>query len=248
MGGSARGRVLLGSFAYPGANGDRGGPGDAHRPSDEPGCRVNAGFSLFGEHILWTDLIGNIASLAVVWLAMRKTMWTWPVQFVGALLLLAASLHAHVPGNALKQLLFCVLAVYGWVAWTRGNRDAQGLLVRPATARERLVLLSGLVLGTVVVAELFVHLPWLHIAWSPWVNAYIFVGSAVATFAQSRALVDFWIIWMLVDAAGVPLAFKSGLYVSGAVYGAFFVLVLLGFNRWRREYRLRQAEPTTATA
>ncbi|MFF0493619.1 nicotinamide riboside transporter PnuC [Nocardia sp. NPDC003482] len=209
---------------------------------------MNAGFTVAGEHILWTDLVGNIASLAVVWLAMRKTLWTWPVQLAGALLLLAASIDAHVPGNALKQLLFCVLACYGWFTWSRGTRDRHDLLVRPATARERLFLLAVLVVGTIGVAELFVHLSWLHIAWSPWVNAYIFVGSAVATFAQSRALVDFWIIWMLVDLAGVPLAFKSGLYVSGAVYGLFFVLVLLGFARWRREYRDRTASLATVSA
>ncbi|WP_280271937.1 nicotinamide mononucleotide transporter family protein [Nocardia wallacei] len=201
---------------------------------------MDAGFQLFGEHILWTDLIGNILSLTVVWLAMRKTMWTWPVQLAGALLLLAASLDAHVPGNALKQILFCALAGYGWISWTRGRRDHGGLLVRPATARERAVLLTVLALGTVLVAELFIHLTWLHIAWSPWANAYIFVGSAIATFAQSRALVDFWIIWMLVDLVGVPLAFNSGLYVSGAVYGLFFVMVMIGFARWRREYRARQ--------
>ncbi|MFA1547547.1 nicotinamide riboside transporter PnuC [Actinomadura chokoriensis] len=198
---------------------------------------LNASFEVFGEHVLWTDLIGNVLSLAVVWLAMRKTLWTWPVQLVGALLLLAASLHADVPGNALKQVLFCGLALYGWAMWTRGRREADGLVVRQATLRERLVLIGGLLVGTAVVAQLFIHLDWLQIAWSPWANAYIFVGSAVATFAQSRALVDFWIVWVLVDLVGVPLALRSGLYVSGAVYGIFFVMVMVGFRNWLRESR-----------
>ncbi|WP_067828738.1 nicotinamide mononucleotide transporter family protein [Nocardia inohanensis] len=204
---------------------------------------MNAGFEVFGEHVLWTDAVGNLLSLAVVWLAMRKTMWTWPVQMAGAALLLAASLDAHAPGNALKQLLFLALAGYGWMAWARGTRGHGELAVRPATALERWTLLGSMAGGTIVVAEAFKHLPWLHIAWSPWANAYIFVGSAIATFAQSRALVDFWIIWMLVDLVGVPLAFKSGLYASGAVYGLFFVLVLVGFTRWRREYRGRVHPP-----
>ncbi|GAA4230408.1 nicotinamide mononucleotide transporter family protein [Actinomadura meridiana] len=196
---------------------------------------LDAGFEVFGEHILWTDLTGNVLSLAVVWLAMRKTLWTWPVQLVGALLLLAASLNANVPGNALKQVLFCGLALYGWTAWARGRRDAQGIAVRQATLKERAALAGALLLGTAVVAELFVHLDWLKVAWSPWANAYIFVGSAVATFAQSRALVDFWIVWVLVDLVGVPVALKSGLYVSGAVYGIFFVMVMVGFRNWLRE-------------
>jgi nicotinamide mononucleotide transporter len=204
---------------------------------------LNASFEVFGEHVLWTDLVGNALSLAVVWLAMRKTLWTWPVQFTGAALLLAASLHAHAPGNALKQVLFIGLALFGWWSWTRGRRDGHGLLVvRPATARERIVLLSALVVGTAVVAQLFIHLDWLKIAWSPWANAYIFVGSAVATFAQSRALVDFWIVWVLVDLVGVPLALKSGLYVSAAVYGVFFVMVMIGFRDWHREARAQNAQ------
>src|SRR5437868_5818006 len=170
---------------------------------------LNASFGLLGEHILWTDLIGNVLSLAVVWLAMRKTLWTWPVQLVGAALLLAASLHAHVPGNALKQVLFCVLALYGWVLWTRGRQAKQGLAVRQATLRERVVLIGALALGTAIVAQLFIHLDWLKIAWSPWANAYIFVGSAVATFAQSRAPVAFWIIWGMLDLVGVPRALNA---------------------------------------
>ncbi|GAA1844196.1 nicotinamide riboside transporter PnuC [Actinomadura bangladeshensis] len=208
---------------------------------------LGAGFEVFGEHILWTDLVGNVLSLAVVWLAMRKTLWTWPVQLAGALLLLAASLHANVPGNALKQVLFCGLAVYGWVMWTRGRRNTGGLAVRQATLRERAVLIGALLAGTAVVAQLFTHLDWLQIAWSPWANAYIFVGSAVATFAQSRALVDFWIVWVLVDLVGVPLALKSGLYVSGAVYGIFFVMVMAGFRNWLRESRGVQT-PTAGKA
>jgi nicotinamide mononucleotide transporter len=200
---------------------------------------LNASFELLGEHILWTDLIGNVLSLAVVWLAMRKTIWTWPVQLTGALLLLAASLHAAAPGNALKQVLIIGLASFGWWSWTRGRRGDGGLAVRPATARERVVLLAALVIGTVLVAQLFIHLDWLKIAWSPWANAYIFVGSAVATFGQSRALTDFWLVWVLVDLVGVPLALKSGLYVSAAVYGVFFVMVVIGFRDWHRESRAR---------
>ncbi|HEY7483202.1 MAG TPA: nicotinamide mononucleotide transporter family protein [Streptosporangiaceae bacterium] len=201
---------------------------------------LGAGFELFGEHILWTDLVGNVLSLTVVWLAMRRTIWTWPVQLAGALLLFAASVHAHVPGNALKQVLFCVLASYGWWKWSRGMRGDHELLVRPATARERAILIAALAIGTGALALLFANIAWLEITWSPLANAYIFVGSAVATFAQSRALVDFWIVWVLVDLVGVPLALKSGLYVSGAVYGIFFVLVLIGFRRWLRQYQRDQ--------
>ncbi|GAA3153492.1 nicotinamide mononucleotide transporter family protein [Planomonospora alba] len=210
---------------------------------------AHAGFELFGVEVLWTDLVGNVAALATVLLAIRKSIWTWPVQLTGAVLLLIASLSAHITGNALKQVMFGALAVYGWWKWSRGTSGGQELAVRPATGHERLALIWSMLAGTAVVAVLFyvfklswgVRTPGVEGYLLVAADAYIFVGSAVATWAQGRALVDFWIIWVAVDLVGVPLAFSSGLVVSGAVYGIFFVLVLVGFANWLKEYRSRTA-------
>ncbi|WP_067186484.1 nicotinamide mononucleotide transporter family protein [Microtetraspora niveoalba] len=207
---------------------------------------VEAGFGVFGQHVRWTDLAGNVCALGTVWLAMRKTIWTWPVQLAGAVLLFAASISAHITGNALKQALFGVLAVYGWIRWSRRTRDGAPLGIRSATPRERVALLAVLAAGTVAVALLFMFLNsrGLDVSWAPWPDAYIFVGSAVATWAQGRALVDFWLLWVAVDLVGVPLAFRSGLVVSGAVYAVFFVMVLIGFRDWLRQSRTLEAATT----
>ncbi|MFI7613094.1 nicotinamide riboside transporter PnuC [Nonomuraea terrae] len=206
---------------------------------------AEAGFEIFGTHVLWTDLVGNIAALATVLLAMRASMWTWPVQFAGSVLLFIASVNAQITGNALKQALFAGLAVYGWWAWRRGTQNGAKLAIRPARWWERSMLIGALLAGTVLVGLLFyvtglswgAHEPLPKGAFLVAADAYIFVGSALATWAQGRALVDFWIVWVAVDIVGVPLAFSSGLVVSGAVYGIFFVLVVIGFMKWLREYR-----------
>ncbi|GAA4189346.1 nicotinamide mononucleotide transporter family protein [Microbispora amethystogenes] len=204
---------------------------------------TEAGFDVYGQHVLWTDLVGNVCALGTVWLAIKKTIWTWPVQLLGSVLLFVASVGAHITGNALKQALFGVLAVYGWVKWSRGTRGGAELPIRSARPGERAALLGLLVAGTVAVALTFTFLNsrgW-NISWSPWPDAYIFVGSAAATWAQGRALVDFWIIWVAVDLVGVPLAFSSGLVVSGVVYGLFFLMVMIGFRDWLRQSRALRA-------
>ncbi|GAB3491481.1 nicotinamide riboside transporter PnuC [Nocardiopsis coralliicola] len=202
-----------------------------------------AGFTLFGEHIRWADLIGNLASLATVALAVRRSIWTWPVQLTGALLLFAVSLDAHLTGNALKQVIVIALVVYGWTRWARMRRPDGQLDVRPATGRERAGLLALLAGGTVAAALVFEAT---GISWAPWPDAFIFVGSAVATFGQSRALVDFWFVWILVDLVGVPLAVMSGLWVSAVVYSVFFVFAVLGIRDWLRQYRSRTAPADAA--
>jgi nicotinamide mononucleotide transporter len=200
---------------------------------------TQAGFHVVGHKVLWTDLIGNVCALGTLWLAYIRTIWTWPVQLAGSVLLFVASVSAHITGNALKQVMFGLLAAYGWWRWSRGLRGGDELRVRPATGRERLALIAAMVVGTGAVAAFFAATGW---SWAPLPDAYIFVGSAVATYAQGRAFVDFWVMWVVVDIVGVPLAFSSGLVVSGAVYALFFVMVLLGLRGWLRQYRTRAAQ------
>ncbi|HEV7930731.1 MAG TPA: nicotinamide riboside transporter PnuC [Actinomadura sp.] len=208
---------------------------------------TEAGFHVLDQKVLWTDLAGNACALGTLWLAYVRTLWTWPVQLAGSVLLFIASLSAHLTGNALKQVMFGVLAAYGWWRWSRGRRGGGDLPVRPATGRERLALIGAMVAGTALVAAFFHATGW---SWAPLPDAYIFVGSAVATYAQGRALVDFWVIWVAVDLVGVPLAFTSGLVVSGAVYALFFVMVLIGLRGWIRQYRAgaERSQDTEAVA
>ncbi|REE99604.1 nicotinamide mononucleotide transporter family protein [Thermomonospora umbrina] len=204
---------------------------------------TEAGFTVLDQKVLWTDLVGNAAALGTVALAIRRTIWTWPVQITGSVLLLVASVSAGLTGSALKQVMFGALAAYGWWKWSQGLRG-DDLPIRPATGRERLGLLAVMAVGTALVAALFQATGW---SWAPLPDAYIFVGSAVATYAQGRALTDFWLVWIAVDLVGVPLAFASGLVVSGAVYGVFLVMVLVGLRGWHRRYRARGQEGADAT-
>lgn len=216
----------------------------------EPASWATAGFTLLGQHVLWCDLAGNACALATVALAIRQTVWTWPVQLLGAVLLCAASLGANLMGNALKQVLFAALAIYGWHKWARGIREGS-LRVRPATTDERLHLTGVLLSGTAALTLLFDALnasgpP--PISSAPLPDALIFVASALATYAHGRALIDFWLLWLLVDIVGIPLAFASGLAVSGLTYAILAILVVAGASSWIHEFRTRDSTTQLAPA
>ncbi|KWX00739.1 Nicotinamide mononucleotide transporter PnuC [Carbonactinospora thermoautotrophica] len=205
-------------------------------------------FTLLGQKVTWAELIGNACALATVWLAIRRTIWTWPVQLTGNVLLFAVLVNAHLGGNAARQVMFAVLSGYGWWRWSRGMRGGDDLPVRHASTKERLALAGLLVGGTAAMAAVLHHF---DASWSPVPDAYIFVGSAVATLAQGWALIEFWWIWVAVDAVGVPLAARSGLWVTAGVYGVFFVLCLIGYRDWRARSAARagmRLEETEAAA
>ncbi|EWM12832.1 nicotinamide mononucleotide transporter [Kutzneria sp. 744] len=81
-------------------------------------------------------------------------------------------------------------------------------------------------------------------SWAPWPDAAIFIGTAVAYGAQGLRLVEFWLVWLLVDAIGVPLQIASGLYFSASVYIVFTALVIKGWRDWTRSAKaVAQASP-----
>jgi nicotinamide mononucleotide transporter len=188
-------------------------------------------FTLFGQRIIWTDTVGNIFGLAALALGWRCSIWSWPVQFVSGLILFVA-FAAHLTGSAGKQVVVMVVAMYGWWQWNRGKGQAEdgSVVVRFATWRERAFLVGGAALGTLAVGGLFTAYPTL--SWDPWPDAYIFVGTIVAMYAQARGMVEFWFAWLLVDLVGVPLNFANGYAFSAFVYIIYGALVLWGMRDW----------------
>lgn len=202
-------------------------------------------FTVFGQSVVRGDLFGNVLALATVGLALRRTIWAWPVQIAGSLLLMSVYWSYQLGGSFSRQILIIAMAAYGWTRWAQGKRATGTVQVRFATARERAALAAAMVLGTAAFALVLAEwgVVWDHRWWMIAADAYIFVGTAVATVAQARGLVEFWAVWIAVDLVGVPLTFYNGLVFSGLVYGIFLVMVLAGLRDWWQ--RSTAARPRT---
>ncbi|WP_372406326.1 nicotinamide riboside transporter PnuC [Streptomyces luteireticuli] len=206
-------------------------------------------FTALGQHVIWSDMIGNTIGMGALALGWRRSIWTWPAQFLAGLILVTAYATAHLGGGVGKQLLVIGVSLWGWRQWHLGRRDTEGghLTVRFATWRERAVLLGGTAAGTLAVGALFTAVP--QLSWNPWPDAYIFVGTLAAMVSQARGLVEFWFAWLLVDAVGIPLAFSSGLAFAGLVYVVYLVIVLWGLRDWwLRSRRADRAAPAREPA
>jgi nicotinamide mononucleotide transporter len=200
---------------------------------------LDNGLTLFGQRISFAELVGQICALAVVFLAQRRTLWAWPVQVAATVLLFAVYTSAHLGGLATRQVVILAISVYGWWAWTRRRDPSLGVVVRRSRPVELAVMVGVLAAGTVAFALV---LDALHASWAPWPDAWIFVGTVVAFAAQGLGLVEFWLVWLAVDAVGVPLQIQSHLWFSAAVYVVFAVLVIRGWLDWARTAKRAAAE------
>ncbi|MEZ0069856.1 nicotinamide mononucleotide transporter [Streptacidiphilus sp. MAP12-20] len=201
-------------------------------------------FTVLGEHIKWSDMIGNLLGLGALALGWRRSIASWPVQLLSGLVLVSAYASAHLSGGIGKQLVVIAVAVWGWLQWSRGRQRNGDIAVRFATWTERAWLVVGTAVGTIGVALLFQAY---NLSWAPWEDAYLFTGTLAAMVAQGRGWVEFWFAWLAVDLVGVPLAFNSGLAFSGLIYIVYFVLVILGMRSWWLRTRTTAAPQAVRT-
>lgn len=195
-----------------------------------------------GAAILWREIIGNTFGIASAIGGMKRVVWAWPVGIAGNALLFTVFMGAlfHTPqelnlyGQAGRQLMFIAVSVYGWVSWLR-SRQASGEAVAPhwAPRRDRMLLLLAMICGTVVCAQIFERIG----SYGPWPEAWIFTGSLLATYGMARGWTEFWLIWIAVDAVGVPQLVSAGFYPSAVLYLVYGVFVLWGFAVWLRIQR-----------
>jgi len=207
-----------------------------------------------GHAILWREIVGNLFGLASAVGGLRRQIWAWPVGIVGNVVLFTVFLggvfdtpqNKDLYGQAGRQVMFTAVALYGWWRWraTREATGGEGPAVVPAWAGRAGWWQLGVigVVGTVGCTLLFRALD----SYGPLADAWIFTGSLLATYGMARGWTEFWLIWIAVDAVGVPLLFRAGYYPSAVLYLVYAGVVLYGFTVWLRAQRTGSPQQVTA--
>ena len=191
------------------------------------------------------------------WAACDERSGPRPIGIVGNLLLLTVFMGSvfgsantvDLLGQAGRQVMFIATSVYGWVRWQQAKHEG-GTAVEPQWASwgTRALLLVALVGGTAALTPLFRMLG----SYEPvWADAWIFMGSLLATFGMAKGWVEFWLIWVAVDIVGVPLLLSAGYYASAFMYLFYGAFTLVGFFVWwgvRRRHDVDESRVTVETA
>lgn len=215
---------------------------------------LNASLDLgLGKPILWREIIGNLVGLVSMLLGAQRRTAAWTIGILGNVLLFTVFLggvfstpqELDLWGQAGRQVLFAVVSCYGWWRWRRGDAsggDEGPVAPRWARPRERLTLLA-------VIAVLLL-VTWMVLralnSWNALADAWILTGSLIATFGMARGWIDFWLVWIAVDAVGVPLLLTASYYPSALMYLVYAGMCLYGMRTWialDRRRRKREQVP-----
>jgi nicotinamide mononucleotide transporter len=165
-----------------------------------------------------------------VWLTVRQSQWCWPVGMVNVAFYAYVFFHAKLYADAVLQVVYFAMAVYGWWAWRHGGA-LHGAL--PVGRAPRAVLAGLGAAGSALTVSAGTLLDRFTDASFPLLDAGTTAFSLVAQVLTTRKWIESWAIWIVVDAVYVYMYVAKELYATAVLYAVFLAMAVAGWRAWR---------------
>ena len=173
-----------------------------------------------------------------VFLVVRRSVWNYPFGLLMVALYFFVFFEARLYSDALLQIFFFVVQLYGWVNWVRARNAAGEVPVGWLSGRERIFWALGTALASLAWGLGMAR--WTDAA-APIVDAFVAGTSISAQILMARRRIENWVLWILVDAVAIALYASRALYPTSALYLLFLLLSIAGLVGWRRALPARPA-------
>jgi nicotinamide mononucleotide transporter len=174
------------------------------------------------------------SALLYLLFAIRQSIWCWAFALVSTALYTLIFLEARLYMESVLNVYYFAVAIYGWVAWTRGTSQSAELPVstRPigfhAIAVAVLLLLTaanGYLLESRTDAEF------------PYVDSFTTWGAMWTTLLVARKILENWWYWFVIDGISVVVYWLRDLELTAALFVIYLVMIPFGLVSWRRSMR-----------
>lgn len=183
------------------------------------------------------EIVGVAFGLVSVYLSTKEKIASWPTAIVNVGIFSFVFWEAKLYADAVLQIVYLLLSIYGWYEWLYGGSQKTPLSVSKAPLSHWIILLTlaalfAVGLGTWMAKHTDSPVPYL--------DASLTAGSLVAQWMMTRKQLENWIVWILLDIVYVPTMIARGLPWTSFQYAIFLVLAGMGYLSWRASYRAKE--------
>jgi nicotinamide mononucleotide transporter len=191
-----------------------------------------APFTLLGSPVTWLEMGAFVLALWMVLANMRVQLIAWPLAILSSLAYLLLFAHSRLYGEAGLQLLFIVVAAWGWWQWKFGHQaDGSLLAVRWLGARGRWRLAALTLAAWPLLGGLLDRVTDTDV---PYFDALPTAGSVAGQWLLGRQYIENWAVWLAVNLVSVGLFAYKGLWLTVLLYALFALLSIVGWRAWTR--------------
>lgn len=189
----------------------------------------------------WFEVSAFITGVIGVYLAAVEHLLLWPISIVNVLIYAWVFYTGRLYADMTLQFFYFALCIHGWWSWMHGGAKETELKISRLTPKQWGLAVVAVVVGTAIYTPLVAH----YKGSAPFVDSLLTSASIVAQILLNRKVFDNWIMWILIDAAYVPLYVSRHFEATAILYFLFIVLAVVGLVNWRRLER--DTDAVTAT-
>ena len=178
------------------------------------------------ELIDWICLVTGIAYILLE-IGQRNAMWVIGI-FTGAACAFSFGWQ-HAWASMGLNLYYVGMSVWGLIQWRQDDAsEGEGIHLRQLTWPVAAVSAAILVLGTPLLAQV------LRLGGdpAPWLDAVVFLLSAVGTWWLARAYPQQWLLWIVADTLTTALCVVLGSRLLTVLYAAYTLSAVYGYIHW----------------
>ena len=171
---------------------------------------------------LWPwEALAVVLAIAYLLLAIRQHIGCWAAGIASTLIYLVLFCGAALYTEAVLQLFYIGVSVYGWRHWRRPAAAPLPVTrwpLRHHAGALAVVLALGLANGALLAA----YTP----AALPYADALVAWASVLATWMVARKLLENWLWWFAIDSASIWIYAQRGLWLTVLLFALYLVLRL----------------------
>jgi len=176
-----------------------------------------------------------------VLLLVRRSIWNYPFGIAMVSLYAVVFFEAKLYSDALLQIFFLVVQIYGWMHWVRARAAEGEIRVETLSNPARLAILAAAAAATIGWGSLMQAYT---DASYPFWDASVAMLSVTAQILLARRYLENWALWVVVDLLSIGLYAAKGLWLTLILYVIFLGLASWGLWQWNKVRR--QSGPAVA--
>ena len=182
------------------------------------------------------ELIAVATGLISVWYSKKINVLVFPIGIISVLLYVFIFIKNGLFANAVINLLYFVISVFGWWNWIKDNgqqttdnrQQSESLTVTFLNSRQRLVTLA-IVLVLLFVSKIFSSDTTTFL---DYLTGVLGLGGMLLTALKK---VENWTLYLLCDIILIPLCIYNGLYLTVLQYIIYAIIAIMGYISWSKE-------------
>ncbi len=179
------------------------------------------------------EVIASLLGIGYVILAAKESQWCWPLAFISTLIYTVLFWEGQLPMQALLNVYYMVMAVYGFLLWRHHGQTENDLAISKFSWLHQVMFL---LIGSALTYSTALYLESIDASQSPLLDAGVTVFSVLNTILMARKVLQNWLYWIVIDAAAIVLYAQTGYYATIVMFSVYLILAFVGYLNWMKLY------------